>query len=130
MVSYSGTWRASTADDEAGAPPPGDPARLLAPSADWPQPGSPELAHPPYFNAQSAPYPLTKVAFWYEFSEFVAYPGVQTFDSVPVMLSGLAGADLFEISGTMRRYRAELWRTTRAVYAAAASELAAAVASM
>jgi len=125
MVSYSGTWHPTVDDGDDHTPPPGDPARLRAPSEDWPQSGSPQLAHPPFYNAQTVPYPLTKVAYWYEFSEFIAYPGVQSFASMPALLSGLAGADLFQISGEMRRFRAELWRTTRAVYAAAASDLAA-----
>merc|ERR1712083_401354 len=117
MVSYSGTWHghprgaANGGDDERlGIPAPGTPERLQAPSEEWPESGV-DIAHPPFFNAQSKPYPVAKTAFWYEFSEFVSYPGVQAFDSIPGMLMGLSTTDLFEVSGTMRQFRAELWRT-------------------
>lgn len=130
MVAYSGNWYAAANGPAAAeGPPPGHPARLRAPDDAWPEPGSLDLAHPPFFNAQTVPYPLAKVAFWYEFSEFVAYPGVQHFGSVPGLLLELASADLFAISAVMRRFRAELWRTTRAVYAEAASGLARAAAA-
>jgi len=131
MVSYSGSWRGATSpSEEQQRLPPGHPARLRPPEETWPDPGSPELAHRPFFNAQTVPFPLAKVAFWYEFGEFVAYPAVQTFTSVPEMILGLATADLGAASTSMRRFRAELWRTTRAVYAAAAGEVAEATAKL
>jgi len=121
MVAYSGSWRGQELQQAGGS-------ELRAPSEDWPDPGAVSLTYAPHFNAQAVPFPLAKAAFWYEFSEFLAYPSVQHFDSVPGLLTGLAHADLPAISATMRRFRAELWRTTRAVYAAAASGLAEAAA--
>jgi len=131
MVTYSGTWHGATyararsgQDDKVWPQPLCGTSQFEAPSDDWPNAGAAELAYMPFFNAQTVPYPLASAAFWYEFSEFVAYPTVQTFGSIPELLSSLADADLTAISGSMRSLRAELWRTTRAVYAAAASELA------
>ncbi|OLQ13154.1 hypothetical protein AK812_SmicGene2868 [Symbiodinium microadriaticum] len=83
-----------------------------------------EFAFAPFFNAQTAPYPLAKTAFWYEFGEFVSYPAVQEFRSIPELVAQLETTDLLQVTQQMRKFRAELWRSTRAVYAAAASELA------
>jgi hypothetical protein len=130
MVSYSGSWQPKFVDSEdlsEGMPADADPFR--APSEEWEGQERPDLAYPPWFNAQVVPYQLARVSFWYEFSEFVAYPGVQTFDSVPSLFAGTSNTNLHEVSATMRRYRAELWQTTRAVYAAAASRLAAGAAA-
>lgn len=127
MVSYSGSWRGGNDSHRLEAGPPGDPRRLRAPG-DGEMRGVSEdhdLVHEPWFNAESVPYQLVKVAYWYEFSEFVAYPAVQAFDSVPELLATLDSAGLAVISARMRQFRAELWQTTRAVYAAAAAELAA-----
>lgn len=129
MVSYAGAWHSGGRGTSAGTQP-GDPERLRSPPEEWEDGQAPVLAHKPWFNAQTVPYPVTPVAFWYTFSEFIAYPGVQFFESVPALIAGLTRADLFAISAAMRRYRAELWRTTRAVYAAAASRLAAAAAEL
>ncbi|CAJ1331588.1 unnamed protein product [Effrenium voratum] len=69
MVSYSGSWRHQGPSQEEEGP--------------WweaPEPreeSAPGFAFPPFFNAQTAPYPLAKAAYWYEFGEFVSYPGVQ-----------------------------------------------------
>merc|ERR1719491_870514 len=125
MVSYSGSWSGDVyGGTEDDGPQPGETHRLKPPAEDWAE-GSPSaFPHPPWFNAQRVPYLLVKVAYWYSFSEFVAYPGVQAFDSVPALISESSTADLYDISATMRRFRAELWRTTRAVYASAASRLA------
>jgi len=124
MVAYSGSYRyAGPSDEVEDGNPWWEPPRDLADFGDA-EPGD-ELAFPPFFNSQTAPYPLTKTAYWYEFGEFVSYPGVQEFGSMPELLDTLQVADLWKISSIMRQFRAKLWRTTRDVYAAAASELAA-----
>lgn len=103
MVSYAGTWWNGDA-------------------ADLPHGGDGfELDFEPWFNAQHPPY--AEVAYWYKFVEFEAYPHVQYFDSIPKLLVELLSEDLFAISTAMRRFRARLWRTTRAVYAGAGRTL-------
>eukprot|EP00439_Symbiodinium_sp_Y106_P010349 s1386_g1.t1 len=67
-----------------------------------------EFAFAPFFNAQS--------------SEPQASSG--EFTSIPELVAQLETTDLHQVAHQMRKFRAELWRSTRAVYAAAASELA------
>eukprot|EP00927_Polykrikos_kofoidii_P085870 TRINITY_DN9449_c0_g1_i2.p1 TRINITY_DN9449_c0_g1~~TRINITY_DN9449_c0_g1_i2.p1 ORF type:complete len:740 (+),score=94.55 TRINITY_DN9449_c0_g1_i2:389-2608(+) len=89
-----------------------------------------ELMYPPWFDAGSVPYELERAAFWYEFSEYASYSGVQHFQSVPALIVGLVGTDLVSVSNDMRLFSAKLWRRTRQVYGTAAASLAAFVVRM
>lgn len=71
MVSYSGSWQhAGPSKDQE------DPNWWgQAPSEVGDDTEPPELAFRPFFHAQSFPYPLAEAAYWYEYGEFVSYPG-------------------------------------------------------
>merc|ERR1712130_100881 len=107
MVSYSGSWRDATgevAEDQESSGLEQEMPRLWPPAENWTgdvpdgkggvlATKALDLVFPPWFNAQTVPYSLAKVSYWYQFGEFVTYPGVQQFDSVPALLDGMVGAD-------------------------------------
>eukprot|EP00927_Polykrikos_kofoidii_P019708 TRINITY_DN19234_c0_g1_i1.p1 TRINITY_DN19234_c0_g1~~TRINITY_DN19234_c0_g1_i1.p1 ORF type:complete len:709 (+),score=94.07 TRINITY_DN19234_c0_g1_i1:38-2164(+) len=107
MVSYSGSSTTGAGD------------QLTSPEDD--ADSKLGLHFPPWFCSQRSP--LNQVAYWYAFAEFVAYPHVQFFDSVPGLLVDLLTLDLFAMSAGMRRFRKRLWQTTRSVYAGVAKSL-------
>jgi len=62
--------------------------------------------------------------YWYQFSDFHLFPGIEYFESIPDMLCKLLTADNVDMAERMNKYNVETFKTSRAFWGQAMNKLA------